>query len=459
MRELEVISWLLAGLTWILWVQKGKRPQRLGQVTAFLSLLIGIVHGVLEGVRWSLLPLYGVIVLGVLMSQRENRSRITAGGMAGMLLLSAALAGIFPVGRMAMPTGRYSIGTVSFDRIDKEREEAYTEVVGDVRKIKIQLWYPAETVEGFNRVPWLVEGRPVARALAKEMKLPIFALDQTALVKSHAYDSAPISTDQLAYPVVIISHGWTGFRNLHSDLAEELASVGMIVIGIDHSYGSQITIFDNGETVYNLPTALPKRAETPDFLSYAQRLVSTYAGDILFVLNELEDYQAGALGPNFAGKFDVARIGILGHSTGGGAGVEVALKDPRVKAVMGMDAWVEPIQKSLLEKGLDIPALFLRSEQWENGENDAVLLPLLEESVGAITLLQIDGTYHLDFSMAYMYSPLTSVLGITGPLNPKESGMIQRELVRIFFERQLQALTGPWTMDRWEDVRKIYEVK
>ncbi|BES64604.1 carboxylic ester hydrolase [Gottschalkiaceae bacterium SANA] len=459
MREVEVFACLFAGLTWILWLQKREKLQKIGRLIAFISLLIMILHGVVEGARWSLLPLYGVIVLGVMMGWREKRSRLTFAGMIGMLLLSAVLSVLFPVGQMPKPTGRYSIGTVTYDRIDKGRQEAYTEAVGDERKIKIQLWYPAETVEGLDLVPWLVEGRPVARALAKEMKLPTFALDQTALVKSHAYDSAPISTDELAYPVVIISHGWTGFRNLHSDLAEELASAGMIVIGIDHSYGSLITVFNHGEVVYNLPMALPSRAETPDFLSFAQRLVNTYAGDIIFVLDELEDYQAGALGPNFVGKFDLDRIGVLGHSTGGGAGVEVALMDSRVQAVMGMDAWVEPIEKSLVDKGLDIPALFLRSEQWENGENDGVLLPLLEESSGPITLLQVDGTFHLDFSMAYMYSPVTSELGITGPLNPKESAIIQRELARQFFERQLQESTSPWKIDQWEAVRKIYEEK
>ena len=88
--------------------------------------------------------------------------------------------------------------------------------------------------------------------------------------------------------------------------------------------------------------------------------------------------------------------------------------------------------------------MFLRSEQWENGENDGILLPLLEESSGPITLFQVDGPFHLDFSMAYMYSPVTSDLGVTGPLNPKESGIIQRELARQFFERHLQEPTSPW---------------
>lgn len=41
--------------------------------------------------------------------------------------------------------------------------------------------------------------------------------------------------------------------------------------------------------------------------------------------------------------FDLKKIGVLGHSTGGGAAVLISLNDPRIRSLVGLDAWVEPI--------------------------------------------------------------------------------------------------------------------
>jgi hypothetical protein len=47
----------------------------------------------------------------------------------------------------------------------------------------------------------------------------------------------------------------------------------------------------------------------------------------------------------------MTRIGLLGHSTGG-ADVAVAINDIRIKALVGMDDWVEPIyDDDEIEKG------------------------------------------------------------------------------------------------------------
>ena len=66
-----------------------------------------------------------------------------------------------------------------------------------------------------------------------------------------------------------------------------------------------------------------------------------------------------ALNVEFEGKLDLANIGLLGHSTGGGAGVTVAINDDRIKALFSMDSWVEPLDDTDLETGLNIPCVFL----------------------------------------------------------------------------------------------------
>ena len=105
--------------------------------------------------------------------------------------------------------------------------------------------------------------------------------------------------------------------------------------------------------------------------------------------------------------------------------------------MIGLDAWVESIKESEIEKGLNMPALFLRSETWEEGENNKNLLALVENSNDA-KLYQIDGTTHADFSMAYMFSPLMRTIGYTGSLNKNYLVNMQKDIINNFFDLHLK---------------------
>lgn len=363
---------------------------------------------------------------------------------------------VLPVNEMKIPSGGYSIGTKSFVVTDEDRSDVYDETGN--RKIKVQVWYPAESTEGYELVPWLEDGKVVAKALAKDFGLPSFTLNHTELIMSNSYWDAPISNDLDSYPVVVISHGWRGFRNLHTDLAEELASVGYIVFSIDHTSGSVATVFSDEDISYINLDALPERETTSLFLEFASTLVTTYADDITLTLNELEKMDADNSSSKFEGKLDLSRIGLLGHSTGGGAGVEVAINDDRIKAVVGMDAWVEPIANIEIDKGLDTPSLFIRSGTWETGLNNSNLYRLIDEGNGNALLYQVDGTTHYDYSMAYMYSPFTKNLEITGELKGTTLALILDKMIVSFFDEKLMSKgnTNIMTMDElWKEVQRI----
>jgi hypothetical protein len=217
-------------------------------------------------------------------------------------------------------------------------------------------------------------------------------------------------------------------------------------------------VFNDGEVAYLNKEALPKKELTPNFLEYANKLVNTYAGDVTLTLNELNKFNEGKVNSNFKGKFDLSRIGLLGHSTGGGADVSIALKDKRIRAIIGMDAWVEPINAVDIEKGLKIPALFLRSGQWEVGLNNKNLLSLIDKSSGPIALYQINDTTHLDFTMVYMYSPLTKYINITGKLDGRISSSIQKDFIQSFFDINLKYnnfININNVADKWKEVKKI----
>lgn len=398
-------------------------------------------HLIIEKIRWQLFPLYGVMmaVLLIYAFKVKLSKKIFRVFSISMLLVSLVLAVLLPVYKTPTPTGEFLVGTESYDLIDPARAGIYSDDTQTNRKIKLQIWYPAETSKGYKKVKWIEDGLPVIRSLAKDMYLPWFALDQTALIASHSFKGAPLSGAMAQYPVVVISHGWSGFRNLHNDFAEELASNGYIVCGIDHTYGSVATVFETGEVATVNYQALPKRDVTPDFLTYAEKLVDTYAGDMTLVLDTLSDFQDGTKPSEISGHINLDQIGVMGHSTGGGGAVAVALRDSRVKAVMGLDAWVEPIAMAQIEKGLDVPSLFIRSAAWEDGKNNGHLLPLINGAQGSKWFFQFKGSTHYDFSMAYMYSPLTRLMKITGDISRQDSYGLQREVVGTFFDLQLKS--------------------
>ncbi|MBU1143973.1 MAG: dienelactone hydrolase family protein [Firmicutes bacterium] len=429
------------------------------------AVLFFLAHLIFSEIRWQLFlfyPLYvslGVIVYLKKVRNIDVKNIIRKSVTVLLILFSVVFIGIllvFPMYEIPKPSGDYLIGTESFIIEDENRDELYTEDLNDIRRIKIQLWYPAESIDGYNQLPWLEDGVVVARALSKDIGLPLFVLDHTANIMSNSYYQAPVSNALDSYPVVIISHGWRGFKNLHTDFAEELASIGYVVVAIDHTYGSVATVFDSDDVAYLNLDALPERETTSDFLVYSNQLVNTYAADITTTIDYIEGLNNGSSSSKFSGRLDLTKIGLLGHSTGGGADVAVALNDIRIDALIGLDAWVEPIYAEEIDKGLSIPSLFIRSETWETGVNNITLNTLIENSNETSLLYQIDGTTHFDFTMVYMYSPLTKYIGFSGSVEGRYLTSILKTMITSFFNETLRdEENSEIDADLWEEVRLI----
>ena len=445
MHILEILLFALSIILFGFIVSKKPIKKTLILILFLAVILVFILHVVIDGLRWVLYPLYlasfGMVIIGYFtkvtqISISNNRRKVITIVLSTLIVFSGLLSFMFPIYRLPSPSGDYEIGTKTFVITDGTRPEAYTSNPDDDRRIKVQIWYPAETVEGYEQAPWL-DGVVVSRALSKDFGLPAFALDQTADIMSNSYFDAPISEDYDTYPIIIISHGWRGFRNLHTDFAEELASLGYFVVSIDHTYGSVATVFGEDDVAYLNSDALPPRESTPDFLNYANQLVNTYASDVSTTIDFLERLNSLTV-MDFTGRLDLTKIGVLGHSTGGGGDVKAAMTDDRIDALIGLDAWVEPITESNIDNGLSIPSLFLRSEAWETGENNANLYNLIDSSSESSTLYQVDGTTHYDFAMDYMYSPLIKVIGLSGSYNSKDLTMTLKEIIDDFFNQTLR---------------------
>ena len=418
-----------------------------------------ILHLGLRSWVWMIYPLFItmgiVILLGVphLKINAEKTSSLLRkflwGSAFALSLLSLIFMGLFPIREIPEPTGHLTVGTVAWD-IHTDRLELYSDENGSYRSIRAQAWYPASSTT--EKARWLGDGPFTSQGLAIDFGFPGFIFNHLRHVRSHAYVEAPALEG--SYPLVIISHGWSGFRQLHTDLAEELASQGYIVIGIEHTYGSVGTVFDDGTQLSVNREALPPRATTPNFLDYANALVNTFAGDIISVLDEIESYDNEDLKGTIFNHIDASSITVIGHSTGGGAAVKVGLTDSRVHAVIGLDAWVEPLEESELKEGLRIPSLLIRSEGWYISFNNAYLKTLIENSPLTPIAFQMNGTTHYDFGMVYMFSTLAPFIGLQGERG-MQMPLDQNQLVLNYLNALQQGVEANYEWQNIPDVEAL----
>lgn len=456
MRPLETLLFITLSLTLLEPQLSWPTKPRWLRFTALLAVIVALLHLGLEGERWQMLPVYLLVALLVVLNINRMRSATsqpstqptqrTYFGLALQLLLVALLAIpsiLFPVPRLPALNGPYQVGTVSYDFTDSTRPELYTADPNDSREIMVQIWYPATPAPDAQTGPWMDRLDVVGPTIATYLNLPAFFLDHLALVRTNSYPEAPLATAEARYPVVIYSHGWNGFRTINTNQMEALASNGYIAVSIDHTYGAMVTVFSDGRVALNNPDALPSDAPAAVYQKASEILEATYAADVRFVMDQLEQLNQGELDGRFTGKFDLERIGLFGHSTGGGAIVLACSLDPRCKAGLGMDAWVVPLPQSVLPQSPAQPFMFMSSEVWGAEKNP----PRLEEIYAGLPNtgyhLTIAGTRHYDFVMIPLLTPLAPALKLKGPLEGNRTLQIVTDYLIAFFDQQLKGQTRP----------------
>lgn len=453
MRRWEWVELAALGLAVWLPVLIGRRLRK-GRISVVLLSSV-ILQTLLEGFRWQLIPLHVAAVVMAVTDfgwqgrrvagwPRARRALLGVVGVGSLALLPVVL----PVPEFPRPTGPFAVGTTTVVLIDPDRGELYgrpdptegeeTPAEEDLprRRIVVQIWYPAAPAADAERAVWHPDWKPVGAEMSDQLGFPRFFLNHLVDVRGTALVGAePLSG---AFPVIVYSHGWTGFRSIALDQMETLASEGYLVIAADHTYGAIATVFpDTGELIPFDPLALPEEDE-PSYTEAAQTLVGTFADDVTLILDTLESDGIGGLGRHA----DLSRIGLFGHSTGGGAVVTVCLIDERCKAVAGLDAWVEPVVDRVLAETPAVPSMFLRSAGWQGTPNDARLRGLVERSTAPVIWVGIDRANHNDFVMTPLLSPVAEQLGLKGPIPAGEIVPLLHEYLDAFFDVALMGGGG-----------------
>lgn len=450
MRRLEYAV-LFAAAFAVFWpVVFGIRPRR-GIVALTLSAAL-FAQLQFEGYRWQMIPLYlAVVGLAIgdvfFLERRFEWSRRLFRGLLGAvgLGLGLALPVILPVPELPPPAGPEEIGTITVQLIDRARDEPYGERPGGPREFMAQIWYPARPGDGVQRTPWTENPGVVVPAVSRQLGFPSWFWSQTRYSRSTAVRNVPAADG--TFPVIIYSHSWGATRSTAVNQIEHLVSNGYIVIGVDHTHTAAATVFDDGDVAYLDPEALPPpdTIDADDFQEAAIQLVATHAGDLVTVLNRLDEGEDGPFAA-ITDSADLNLVGVYGHGAGGAAAIKVCLEDERCDAVLAMDPWADSLTERDLQQDMTRPALYMRSEDWVGTKDDALLAGIAARGQSITYTLGIEGAATTDFVMVPLLSPLAGRFGMKGPIPAGRVLPIVDNYLLGFFDVFLLG-TGPAQLD------------
>jgi len=220
--------------------------------------------------------------------------------------------------RLPAPTGPLAVG-----------KAATVWPVGDgPRRIRVTAWYPADAGSGTTG-RYVEDLDAIDDALVASGQIGAFEVAGLGLVQDPARLVAAVAGgDGVRYPLIVLSPGNATNVEFYGALAEDLASHGYVVIGIDHP--GQVAAVALGDEVIGYAGDPPLGAAGSEI----PRLIDERVADIGAVLDGVAGAAPGL--ESVARQVDLTRIGVMGHSNGGVAAA-LACHDPRVRACLNLD--------------------------------------------------------------------------------------------------------------------------
>jgi predicted dienelactone hydrolase len=181
---------------------------------------------------------------------------------------------------LAFP-GTFTVGVTTITAKDPKRLNTVNFILNTERQLVLEVWYPAALFKAEEE-----------RSLATYKN--VTRLHNPFELQGGAYRDAPALSEG-SFPLILLSHGFTGYRTQMFYLGEHLASHGYVVVGIDHSGSTNADIKDESDRPAGFVNTLYNRARDQQFLL---------------------DYFADQTSPVEA-IVDTDRAAIIGHSMGG----------------------------------------------------------------------------------------------------------------------------------------------
>src|SRR5256886_2928209 len=203
------------------------------------------------------------------------------------------------------PTGPCAVGRAIYDWTDA-KPDMLAPVPGTKRELLVWIWYPSAagpsaTMDDYLPAQMRAAAGPPGGPLA-------FVTRDLSKVHGHSIREVDLSPEQRSYPVVIVRGGASAAVWSYSTLAEDLASHGYVVVGLDAPYRTSSVVFPDGRVMRRIPEnnpelCLEKTGQEPD--RCANSLLAAWTSDMAFVLDKLEQLNASPASGKFAGRLDL----------------------------------------------------------------------------------------------------------------------------------------------------------
>lgn len=433
----------------------------------YILLFLGAVmalHLIFEGYRWQMFPAYLLVIILAWRVKMVNPTKTAhlsflriAGffGISVLIILAWILPIVLPVFSLPEPRGSYNVGT-EMVYVKTDREEKITEDPDDSRELLYKIWYPSNAdISDFKSERYVDRGSRAG--FATKYGLPPSALNYLDHVKTYVYPEIPAAKEK--FPVLIFSHGYSSKATGYYSLLTELASQGYVIINMNHTYESLGVTFPDGRIKYfdydyqrkisegSMEEVQPIIDAFKDSLSYEQRhpivrktvrdyfegkIQDRWAEDMISTMDLLRKWNSEGILEN---KLDLDKIGVIGHSVGGGAVGNVAMKDPRVKAAVNLDGiqW-----GTMIDSTYHIPYLYI-SADWPADHEDINSHIYINKSDDYFYDSKLLKSGHPNFMDIPFMIPVNSLAG-TGEIDPYRGMQIVTQTVTSFFDRHLKHL-------------------
>lgn len=319
------------------------------------------------------------------------------------------------------PTGDYPVGRTRLFWTDQSRPEAHTEDPSDKREVVATLWFPAEEGTGV-RAGYVERLSQTADGLVSSGELSRAAVQGLRLVRDPARVGAKISPAKESYPVVILSPGNLTNVEFYASIAEDLASHGYLVVGVDHPYQVAAVELAGGKVaVYDAAAG-----EGPDA---AAAKIRERVADLRFVLDRLDEMRAA--GDGIGRRMNLERIGVMGHSNGGIAAVETCRVEPALGGCLNLDGQMAggPFSYTAEAGAPEQPFMYLTKEV----ELHPALAARFEAGGAGTYRVVIPSAAHDHFADGALFKPTLNPF----PRTPDDVITVVRGFTRSFFDRAL----------------------
>lgn len=465
MRILEILILLSElGLVILLWFQPARLPKVFKSVIMALPGFL-LLHVLIEGVRWQMVPAYILIAVLLLSSlilhfgHLHKFFKIVFSLIGIILILSSSLLGyVLPVFSLPQPSGQFAMGTTYLHLRDETRAEMATEDTTDRREIMVRVWYPAEAGEQ-QLFPYI--SAELSKVYAESNGFPAFITSHLNLTKTNALEDAPVAEEKESFPIIIFSHGYMTHSSMYTSILETLASHGYVVLSIDYTYEAPVSVFPHGElkffdseytnvwngaswdsvqasieafrTTHDLDIKRQQAKKYLELMPYTPR-VDHWADDIQFVIDQLQSKNQLPDQLLF-NKLNLDKIGVIGHSVGGAASAVACAYDPRIKAGINLDGsqW-----GSLMDTVLTQPFLWMTVDKDpDNSVLDLDAFIYENTSKNEFYHLNIAQATHANFSDLSLWANHPSITQ-TGAIDGHRMITIVNDCTLAFFDKFLK---------------------